>query len=118
MHILKTHTISFINAFKGIWTALITQANIRIHFVIGSVVLFLSVYLQISSEHVIDLVLAISMVMLAEMVNTSLEFMSDAVTQEHNENIKMAKDVAAGAVLFTAIFAAIIGIFIFIPKLI
>ena len=62
--------------------------------------------------------MAISMVMLAEMINTSLEFMADAVTLEHNENIKMAKDVAAGAVLITSIFAAVIGMFIFIPKII
>lgn len=115
---MHKHTISFINAFTGIWTAITTQINLRIHFLIGSIVLFLAVYLHVSNDQVIDLILAISMVMLAEMVNTSLEFMSDAITLSENENIKMAKDVAAGAVLLTAIFAAIIGLFIFIPRLI
>lgn len=112
------HTISFVHAFQGIWTALVTQANIRVHFIVGSLVLFLSVYLQINTGQIVDLLVAISMVIMAEMVNTSLEFMSDAVTMEHDENIKMAKDVAAGAVLLTSIFAAIIGMFVFIPKLI
>ena len=116
--VIHKHKISFIHAFQGIWTALTTQVNIRIHFLVGSIVLFLSVYLHISTDQIIALVMAISMVMLAEMINTSLEFMSDAVTLEHDENIKMAKDVAAGAVLITSIFAAVIGMFIFIPKII
>lgn len=115
---MKKHTISFINAFKGIWTAIITQANIRIHFVVGSLVILASVYLQISFDQAIDLILTISLVMIAEMVNTSLEFLSDAVTLEHNDNIKFAKDVAAGAVLLSAIFATLIGLIIFVPKLI
>ncbi|MEI8232313.1 MAG: diacylglycerol kinase family protein [bacterium] len=115
---MKHHTISFINAGKGIWTAIITQANIRIHFIVGSLVLFSAVYLHISPDQVIDLILTISLVIIAEMVNTSLEFMSDAVTLEHDENIKFAKDVAAGAVLVSAIFATIVGFMIFIPKLI
>lgn len=115
---MKKHTISFINAFKGIWTAITTQSNIRIHFVIGSVVLFAGVYLQISVDHIIDLLLAISLVMTAEMVNTSLEFMSDAITLEQNINIKWAKDVAAGAVLLSAIFAIFVGLMVFLPKII
>lgn len=117
MYIHK-HKISFVHAFSGIWIALTTQVNIRIHFLVGSIVLFLSVYLSISPDQIVALVMAVSMVMLAEMINTALEFMSDAVTLEHDENIKMAKDVAAGAVLLTSIFAAVIGMFIFIPKLI
>lgn len=116
--LMKNHTISLINAFKGIWVAILTQANIRIHFVIGSLVIFAAVYLHVSLDQIMDLLFAISLVMVAEMVNTSLEFMSDAVTLEHDENIKLAKDVAAGAVLMAAIFAAIVGIIVFVPKLI
>lgn len=115
---MKKHTISFINAFKGIWAAIITQVNIRIHFIVGSLVVLAAVYLRISFDQAIDLILAISLVMVAEMVNTSLEFLSDAVTLEHNENIKYAKDIAAGAVLLSAIFASFIGLIIFVPKLI
>ena len=114
---LKHHTISFKHALSGIWTALITQTNVRIHFIIGSLVLFAAVYLHISLDHFIDLFLAISLVMTSEMVNTALEFISDAVTLEHNLYIKQAKDVSAGAVLLSAIFAAIIGLIIFVPKL-
>ena len=111
------HTISFKNAFSGIWTAITTQTNIRIHFLIGSAVIFSAVYLHIDLDHILDLLVAISIVMLAEMINTGIEFLCDAVTLEHNEFIKHAKDVSAGAVLLSSIFAAIIGLVIFIPKL-
>ena len=57
------------------------------------------------------------LVMLAEMINTSIEFLADGITLEHREFIGHAKDVSAGAVLLTAIFAAIIGLIVFIPKL-
>lgn len=115
---MRKHTISFINAFKGIWTAVITQANIRIHFIAGSLILLAGVYLQISLGQMVDLLLVIGLVMAMEMVNTSIEFMCDAVTLEHNEYIKLAKDVSAGAVLLSAIFAIFVGLIIFIPKLI
>lgn len=115
---MKKHTISFINAFKGIWTAIITQSNLRIHFVIGSLVIFASIYLKISFNEIVALVLTISIVMVSEMINTSLEFMADAITLEHNENIKRAKDVSAGAVLMAAIFAVLVGVIIFVPKII
>lgn len=114
---MHKHTISFQNAFRGIWTAISTQSNLRIHFAIASLVIFAAVYLQIDLDHTLDLLVAISIVMLAEMVNTGIEFLCDAVTLEHNENIKRAKDVSAGAVLLSAIFAALIGIIVFVPTL-
>lgn len=114
---MSKHTISFKNAFIGIWTAITTQTNIRIHFVVASLVLIVAVYLQLSIFNILVLVLAIALVMLAEMVNTSIEFLCDAVTLQHNENIRLAKDVSAGAVLISAIFAALIGLVVFIPKL-
>jgi len=115
---MHKHTISFLNAFRGIWTAITTQLNVRIHIFVGSLVLFLAVYLQIPIPEILMLVLTIMIVIVAEMVNTAIEFMSDAITLEHDENIKYAKDVAAGAVLISAIFAVFIGLIIFAPKII
>lgn len=115
---MTKHTISFQNALRGIWTAVSTQTNIRIHFAVASVVIFAGVYLEVSLDHLLDLIVAIALVMLAEMINTGIEFLCDAVTLEHNENIKRAKDVSAGAVLLAAIFAVLIGLVVFIPKLI
>lgn len=115
---MQRHTISFKHAFEGIWTALTTQTNIRIHFLIGSLVLIAAVYLSIPFAQILVLILTISVVMLAEMVNTSIEFFCNAITTEKNDYIKHAKDVSAGAVLLAAIFALLIGLVIFIPKLI
>ncbi len=112
------HTISFQNAFRGIWTAIITQLNIRIHFLIGSLVLLAAVFFKCTISEILILILAIMVVMIAELFNTAIEFLCDAVTLEHNEFIKQAKDVSAGAVLLSAIFAAIIGLVIFVPKII
>lgn len=112
------HTISFQNAFAGIWIAITSQVNIRIHVIIGSLVLFLASYLHIPFAEILVLILTIALVMLAEMINTAIEFLCDAVTLEHREFIKHAKDVSAGAVLLSAIFAVLIGLIIFVPQLI
>lgn len=112
------HTISFQNAFRGIWTAITTQANLRLHFLTASIIIGFSVYFEVTHTELLVIILTISMVVIAEMINTSIEFLCDAITLEHNEYIKYAKDVAAGTVLMSAIFAVLIGVIIFIPKII
>jgi undecaprenol kinase len=115
---MQRHTISFRNAAIGIWTAVTTQANIRIHVLVGSLVLFAGVYLQLSLDHMLILLIVTVLVIAAEMINTALEFAANAITTRPNEHIKNAKDVSAGAVLTVSIFAVIIGIIIFAPVLI
>jgi len=115
---MHNHSISFKNAAIGIWTAIITQVNIRIHTLIGSFVLILGVYLRLSLDRILDLLLIISLVITTELVNTAIESVCDAVTTDHHPVIKIAKDVSAGAVLMASIFAVLIGMIIFIPALI
>lgn len=112
------HTISFRNAFNGIWTAVTTQTNLRIHFLVASIIIGLSVYFEVTHTELLILILTIGMVMIAEMINTAIEFLCDAITLDHNEYIKYAKDVAAGTVLLSAIFASLVGLIIFIPRFI
>lgn len=114
---MRRHTISFKNALIGIVTAARTQANIRVHLLIASLVFLLGAYLKISLVEAMILILTVAVVLIAEMANTALEFLSDAVTLEQNALIKDTKDIAAGAVLVAAIFAALIGLIIFIPKI-
>lgn len=114
---MHKHTISLRHALSGIWVAVATQTNLRIHFLVASLALALAVLYHVSVLELLVLLLTIALVMVAELVNTALEFLSDAVTLEVNESIKRAKDVGAGAVLLTAIFAVIIGMLIFAPKL-
>jgi diacylglycerol kinase (ATP) len=115
---MRRHTISFQNAAQGILTATHSQTNIRFHLASTIAVFLLSVYLRISLVEGLVLILTVTGVFDAEMFNTAIEFLADAVTLEDNDQIRHAKDISAGAVLFAAVLAAAVGGLIFIPKLI
>ena len=77
-----------------------------------------SVYFRLLPDEWRWIILAIALVWLAEALNTAIERLADAITIEPNENIGYAKDVAAGAVLAAAIISVVIGLTIFLPRLI
>ena len=114
---LRKRIKSFDYAFKGIWTLLQSQHNAWIHAVATILVTFTSFALHITAQDWCWIIIAIISVWTAEGFNTSLEFLSDATTKELHPLIGKAKDVAAGAVLITAIGAAIIGILVLGPPL-
>lgn len=114
---MRKHTISFKNAFKGIYTAARTQTNIRIHLTVTILVFLAGAYYQITLTEGLVLLLTVATVFVAEMFNTAIEYLSDAVTREQNHYIKAAKDISAGAVLFAAVLAAAVGVLIFYPKM-
>lgn len=114
---MRKHTISFKNAAQGILTATRSQSNIRFHLFSTTLVFLLSVYLEVNLTEGLILILTVTTVFVAEMFNTAIEFLSDAVTLKENQLIRKAKDVAAGGVLFAAVLAAAVGGLIFIPKL-
>ena len=106
---------SFKYAFVGIWTMLKSQQNAWIHaFATVAVVLAGFIY-SISPAEWCWLVLAIIAVWMAEALNTAIEFLADVASPEFHPLVKKAKDVAAGAVLISAIGALIIGIIIIGP---
>ena len=108
---------SFKYAFEGIQEAWKTEQNLKIHFMIMFLVIIAGIVLKISAiEWIICLVL-FGLVISLELVNTAIETTVDIAMPEINEKAKFAKDIAAGAVLFSAIISAIIGLIIFIPKL-
>ena len=115
---MRQHTISFRNAFTGIYTATHTQTNIRIHLIATILVSIISIYLRVTLIEGLILILTIATVFVAEMFNTAIEFLSDAVTLERNELIGHAKDISAGAVLISAILAFAVGFIILMPKII
>jgi diacylglycerol kinase len=78
----------------------------------------LAVSLRISSGEWLWIILAIGAVWFAEAVNTAIERLADAVTREHDPNIKFAKDCAAAAVLIASSVALLIGLIIFVPRLV
>jgi diacylglycerol kinase (ATP) len=108
---------SFRFALEGLKYTLVTQRNMRIHFLAALGVLLLSLYLPLSKTEVLLLFIAIVLVLVAELFNTVVEAVVDMVTKEFHPLAKVAKDVAAGAVLLSAGLAVVVGVSIFYPYL-
>jgi diacylglycerol kinase (ATP) len=100
---------SFNYAFEGIIWTLRSQRNMRIHFAVAAVALVLAVAYDVSKLELIALLLAIAFVLVAEMVNTAIEAATDIATTSFNPLAKLAKDIAAGAVLVSSVTALAIG---------
>jgi diacylglycerol kinase len=107
---------SFGFAIEGIITFLKTQQNAWIHCLATIVVIVLGFVLKVNSIEWCMLVIAVALVMITEMLNTSIEFLTDKVSPDYHPLAKKVKDVAAGAVLFAAIVAVAIGAIVFLPK--
>ena len=107
----------FSYAIQGLGYAFRTQRNIRVHATIAALAILLGIVLHISAIEFAMVFIAITSVFIAEMFNTVIELSIDLSTPEYHPLAKIAKDVAAGAVLLSAIIAIIIGLFIFGPHL-
>jgi diacylglycerol kinase (ATP) len=108
---------SFIFALEGLKYTIGTQRNMRIHYIAALIVLLLAMYLPMSKVEVLVLFVTIILVLFAELINTAIEALVDLVTEEYHPLAKVAKDVAAGAVLLTAGLAVIVGFSVFYPYL-
>jgi diacylglycerol kinase (ATP) len=104
---------SFNYAFEGIVHVLRTQRNMRIHFMIAIGVLVAALAFDVSKIELIALLLAIAFVLIAEMVNTAIEAAVDVASTAFDPMAKLAKDIAAGAVLIAAVNAVAIGYLVF-----
>ncbi|MEX2013086.1 MAG: diacylglycerol kinase family protein [Candidatus Levyibacteriota bacterium] len=111
----KTLALSFKYAAAGILHAFRYNQNLKIHLLVGIIISLLAVYLGVSHFEMGILGLMILLVMASEMINTSIEEMVDLITTEHRQEAKVAKDVAAGMVLLTAVGSVVVGILIFTP---
>lgn len=114
---LRKRLNSFKYAFRGLGLLFITQANARIHLFVLIAVVVAGKVLEVSTTEWLFLVSAIGAVLTAEALNTALEFLTDLVSPGYHELAGKAKDVAAAAVLITALTAACTGLIIFLPKL-
>jgi len=109
---------SFGYAFKGIDDVIEHEPNMKIHVVVAILVVIMAIILKVSIIEWIILVLLIGAVLAAETINTTIENLVDMYTKEYDEKAKVVKDTAAGTVLILAITSAIIGLIIFVPKII
>jgi diacylglycerol kinase len=104
-------------AFSGLWYALRTQRNARVHAVAALLAVALGILLHVSAVEFALVIVAISGVFIAEMFNTVIEISIDLAHPEYHPLAKTAKDVAAGAVLLSAMLAVAIALFVFGPHL-
>lgn len=107
---------SFNYAFEGIIHVLRTQRNLRIHFAIAIAVLVAALVVNVTKIELIALLLSITFVLIAEMINSAIEGAIDATTTSFDPNAKLAKDVAAGAVLIASVNALAVGYLVFAGK--
>jgi diacylglycerol kinase (ATP) len=110
---------SFKNAGRGIVQAFKTERNIKLHTLATFTVLFFAFVLDFTLLEFIVLVMLITIVIVAELLNTAVEYTVDMVCGDNYDKLaKYAKDIAAGATLIAAIGAIIVGLLLYIPKLI
>ena len=115
---LRKHHISFKDAWAGIVWALKTQPNFRVHAALSLLALGLARYFNITKSETIVIIFTIILGFAAEMINTSLESMTDLITTEWRQEAKRAKDVAAGMMLLVAIGAVAVAVLIFGPHIV
>ena len=114
----KTPTLidSFNYAFEGIIHVLRTQRNMRLHFLIAFVVVIVALIVNVTKLELIVLLISISFVLIAEMINSAVEAAIDIATTSFDPLAKIAKDVSAGAVLIAAANAVAVGYLVFAGK--
>ncbi|MFA6431245.1 MAG: diacylglycerol kinase family protein [Candidatus Margulisiibacteriota bacterium] len=109
---------SFKHAGLGASHTLRTQRNIWIHFFVAAVVFFFGIGMKLSTVEISILTLTAAFVIVTEVINTAIEEIVNLVKPEEHPAAALIKNVAAGAVLVSAIGSIVIGLLIFIPRLI
>lgn len=108
---------AFRDAFHGLLLAFKSENNLRIHFLAVIIVTAAGIFLTIDYYEWLTILILFAIVITTELLNTSIEKLSDFVQPEMDEHIRKIKDISAGAVLWSSIIAALAGILIFIPKM-
>lgn len=114
----RTFKGSVKNCLDGISYVTKSDKNFKREIALGIIALILSYILKIDKIEFIIVLTMICLVLTTEIINTAIERAVDLVTKEYHELARIAKDVSAGSVLVTSTFALIIGIIIFMPKII
>ena len=109
---------TFKNARKGFRLVLKSEMNIRIHVAIATFVVFMALFLKFSAIEFCLLLFVIGLVIVAEMLNTAIEFTLDSIYHnKYSRMVGMAKDISAGAVMFASFISVLVGLVLFGNKL-
>jgi diacylglycerol kinase len=112
---MKNRIRAFENAFKGIAQGVREEFHLRIHVTIALLVIATGFIFKITKTEWLIVLLCLAMVVSAELFNAAIEKLADRITAQKDPLIGAAKDIAAGAVLITAMLSLVIGIIIFLP---
>lgn len=113
----KTFFTALRHALDGVIKAFKTERNLRIDYVIGLFVLICSLFFDFTKTEFACLCLTIGFVIFAEMINSTVEYIVDLITDKYDDRAKAAKDIAAGGVLIASVVAVIVAFFLFADKL-
>jgi diacylglycerol kinase (ATP) len=109
---------SFGYAFNGLFHLIKNETNAQIHIVAAVIAISMGVFFSVSVTEWCFIILSIGIVIAAEAFNTVIERLVDHMFPDYHNTAKVAKDIAAGGVLISAIAAFVVGIVIFLPKII
>jgi len=108
---------SFYYAISGITSAIKSERNLRIHLTLTLLVIFLGFAFSITRIEWLIVILVLGGMLCSELINTAIERVVDLATEDYHPLAKQAKDIAAGAVLLFAITSVVVGIIIFVPRI-
>ena len=108
---------SFNYAFQGLVSSVRHQRNMRIHLILGLLVLIVSIFLNLSRLQLVVIFVAVALVFITEMINSAIEAVVDLITDEIDPRAKAAKDLAAGAVLIAAVNALVVAYLVLADRL-
>ena len=118
----KNNKRNFITSVKdclnGLGFVMSNEDNFKREIILAILTLIATAVLKVSRIEFIIVVLVIALVIVSEIINTAIEKTVDLYTKEYNEIAKIAKDVSALAVFTMSFFAVIVGVIIFVPKII
>jgi len=114
---IRSRLHSFSHAFRGLKAFFAAEHNALIHLLATSLLIFLAFIFPVTRTEAVILIFCTASVWAAELFNTAIEKIMDAVSTEKNQSVKFIKDVSAAAVLVTSIAALCAGCLVFIPKI-
>jgi len=115
---LRSRIKSFKHAFHGLKLVFQSQVNFKTQLFLAFAAVMLGFLLKISSTEWIVIIVLTGIVLAAESFNSAIEFLCDKVESRHDETIKKVKDISTAAVLISSISALIVGLIIFLPKIV
>lgn len=113
----KSFATALGHAMDGVIRAFKTERNLRIDYIIGLIVLVTSLFFDFTKTEFACICLTVGFVIFAEMINSTVEYIVDLITDKYDDRAKAAKDIAAGGVLIASCVSVVVAYFLFVDKI-